>query len=89
MRIRINGVRVKLNSPNSTLQRSFAIARPLVDPTTVFISHLSEELKQHAASLLTRTETDRLLQRVRDEQPGLVEDLIPTILSDSSRQYPR
>jgi flagellar biosynthesis protein FlhA len=58
----------------------------LVDPTTVFITHLTEVLKQHAAALLTRTETDRLLQRVRDEQPGLVEELIPTILSVSDVQ---
>lgn len=58
----------------------------LVDPTTVFITHLSEVLKQHAAPLLTRTETDRLLQRVRDEQPGLVEELIPTVLSVSDVQ---
>jgi len=53
----------------------------LVDPTTVFITHLSEVLKQQAATLLTRTETDRLLQRVRQDQPGLVEELIPTVLT--------
>lgn len=53
----------------------------LVDATTVFITHLSEVLKQQSAMLLTRAETDRLLQRVRQQQPGLVEELIPTILS--------
>jgi flagellar biosynthesis protein FlhA len=58
----------------------------LVDPTTVFITHLSEVLKQQAATLLTRTETDRLLQRVRQQQPGLVEELIPTVMSVSDVQ---
>jgi len=53
----------------------------LVDPMTVFITHLSEVLKQQSATLLTRVETDKLLQRVRQNQPGLVEDLIPTVLS--------
>jgi flagellar biosynthesis protein FlhA len=53
----------------------------LVDATTVFITHLSEVLKQQSAMLLTRTETDRLLQRIRQQQPGLVEELIPTVLS--------
>ncbi|HEX8611908.1 MAG TPA: flagellar biosynthesis protein FlhA [Telluria sp.] len=53
----------------------------LVDPATVFITHLSEVLKQQSAMLLTRTETERLLQRVRTVQPGLVEDLIPTVMS--------
>lgn len=58
----------------------------LVDASTVFITHLSEVLKQQSAMLLTRTETDRLLQRIRDQQPGLVEELVPTILSVSDVQ---
>ena len=58
----------------------------LVDASTVFITHLSEVLKQQSAMLLTRTETDRLLRRVRDQQPGLVEELVPTILSISDVQ---
>lgn len=58
----------------------------LVDSTTVFITHLSEVLKQQSAALLTRTETDRLLKRIREQQPGLVEELIPTILSISDVQ---
>ncbi|OFA06687.1 flagellar biosynthesis protein FlhA [Duganella sp. HH101] len=58
----------------------------LVDASTVFITHLSEVLKQQSAQLLTRTETDRLLQRIRQQQPGLVEELIPTILSVSDVQ---
>lgn len=58
----------------------------LIDPATVFITHISEVLKQQAAQLLTRTETDRLLQRVRQQQPGLVEELVPTILSLSDVQ---
>ena len=53
----------------------------LVDAATVFITHLSEVLKQQAPNLLTRSETDRLLARVRTAQPGLVEELIPTVLS--------
>jgi flagellar biosynthesis protein FlhA len=58
----------------------------LVDASTVFITHLSEVLKQQSAALLTRTETERLLQRVRDDQPGLVEELVPTIVSLSDVQ---
>jgi flagellar biosynthesis protein FlhA len=58
----------------------------LVDASTVFITHLSEVLKQQSAALLTRTETDRLLQRIRSEQPGLVEELVPTIVSLSDIQ---
>jgi flagellar biosynthesis protein FlhA len=53
----------------------------LVDPETVLMTHLGELLRQQAATLLTRAETDKLLQRVRDGQPGLVEEFIPTLLS--------
>ncbi len=58
----------------------------LVDPPTVFVTHLTEILRQQSAQLLTRGETDKLLQRVRQAQPGLVEELIPTILSVSDVQ---
>ena len=53
----------------------------LVEPATVFITHLSEVLRQQCAQLLTRGETDKLLQRVRQAQPGLVEELIPTVMT--------
>lgn len=58
----------------------------LIDPSTVFITHLSEVLKRQSAMLLTRTETDKLIGRIRREQPGLVEELVPTILSVSDIQ---
>ncbi|RAN48456.1 flagellar biosynthesis protein FlhA [Herbaspirillum rubrisubalbicans] len=58
----------------------------LVDAHTVFMTHLTEVLRRESASLLTRTETDKLLARVRQAQAGLVEELIPTVLSVSDVQ---
>ena len=58
----------------------------LVDAPTVFMTHLTEVLRRESARLLTRAETDRLLARVRKSQPGLVEELIPTVLSVSDVQ---
>lgn len=52
----------------------------------MFISHLCEVLKQQSAILLTRTETERLLQRARDEQPSLVDKMVPATLSLSDMQ---
>ena len=63
-----------------------ALRYTLVDSSTVFITHLIEVLKQQSSTLLTRTETDRLLQRVRDEQPGLVEELVPAVMTISDVQ---
>jgi flagellar biosynthesis protein FlhA len=53
----------------------------LVDAPTVFFTHLSEVLRRQSAALLTRAETERLLARVRQAQPGLVEEVVPTVLS--------
>lgn len=53
----------------------------LVDPATVLITHLSEVIRQSAATLLTRAETERLLSRLRPAQAGLLDEVIPTILS--------
>jgi flagellar biosynthesis protein FlhA len=58
----------------------------LVDAPTVFMTHLTEMLRRESATLLTRAEVDRLLARVRLSQPGLVEELIPTVLSSSDVQ---
>jgi flagellar biosynthesis protein FlhA len=58
----------------------------LVDAPTVFLTHLTEVLRRESATLLTRAETDKLLARVRQSQPSLVEELIPTILSVSDVQ---
>ncbi|HVE55128.1 MAG TPA: flagellar biosynthesis protein FlhA [Ramlibacter sp.] len=58
----------------------------LVDAPTVFMTHLTEVLRRESATLLTRTETDKLLARVRQSQPTLVEELVPTVLSVSDIQ---
>ncbi|HEY4211193.1 MAG TPA: flagellar biosynthesis protein FlhA [Steroidobacteraceae bacterium] len=55
----------------------------VVDAATVFMTHLSEVLRQNAHNLLTRAETERLLGRVRETQSGLVDELIPKVLSYS------
>jgi len=64
------------------LREQAAAARyTLVDGATVFITHLAEVVRREAPALLTRAETDRLLARVRQSQPSLVEELVPVVLS--------
>lgn len=62
-------------------QEAQALGYSVIDPATVFLTHLFEALKQHAASLLSRNETEKLLKRIRDAQPGLIEEIVPTVLS--------
>jgi flagellar biosynthesis protein FlhA len=58
----------------------------LVDSANVLFTHLCEVIRARVPELLTRAETDRLLARLRGTQPGLVEELIPTVLSVSDVQ---
>ena len=70
------------------VQRDAAIAAKftLVDGPTVFVTHLTEVLRREAARLLSRAETEKLLARVRQTQPTLVEEVIPTLLTVSDVQ---
>ncbi len=49
----------------------------VVDAIGVLTTHLTEVIKQHAADLLTRQETNRLLDNLREKSPKVVEDVIP------------
>lgn len=48
----------------------------VIDPESVFITHLSETLKKHADELLTREDVQQLVNRLRKTQPSLVGDII-------------
>jgi flagellar biosynthesis protein FlhA len=53
----------------------------VVDQTSVLSTHLAEVIRLHAYELLTRQETKRLLDRLSESHPKLVEELVPKILS--------
>ena len=53
----------------------------VVEPISVLVAHLAELLKQHAHELLSRNETKRLVDRLNDSHPKLVEELIPKLLT--------
>ena len=48
----------------------------VIDPESVFITHLSEILKKHADELLSREDVQSLLDRLRKYQPSLVGDVV-------------
>ena len=62
---------------NQALASGYAV----VDQTSVLATHLAEVIKQHAHELLTRQETKRLLDRLAESHPKLVEELVPKVLS--------
>jgi flagellar biosynthesis protein FlhA len=58
----------------------------LVDPVTVLMTHLGEVLRNEAALLITRADVVALLEGVRGRQMGLIEELIPNIMTVSDVQ---
>lgn len=58
----------------------------VIDAETVLVTHFVELVRLEVASLLTRAVTADLLDQLRERQPGLVEELIPNIMSVSDVQ---
>ena len=52
----------------------------VVDPTSVITTHLSEVIRQHAPSILSRQDVQALLDGVKAEHPALVGELVPDLL---------
>ena len=52
----------------------------VVDGVSVLGTHLAELLRRHAHELLSRQDTKNILDRVAEENPKVVEDLVPKLL---------
>ncbi len=48
----------------------------VIDPESVFVTHLSETLRRHADDLLTREDVQLLIDRLRKTQPSLVGEVV-------------
>ncbi|UCE48640.1 MAG: FHIPEP family type III secretion protein [Phycisphaerales bacterium] len=48
----------------------------VIDPESVFITHLSETLRKHADDMLTRQDVQLLIDRLRKTQPSLVGEVV-------------
>jgi len=67
--------------PRALESQALASGYAVVDQTSVLATHLAEIVRQHAYELLTRNETKRLLDRLGESHPKLVEELVPKVLS--------
>ncbi len=52
----------------------------VVEASSVLITHVSELIKSHADEILTRQEVNRLLDKLKERSPKLVEDVVPEVL---------
>lgn len=53
----------------------------LIDPTSVMITHLSEVIKAHAHELLSRQDVKTMLDKVKETNPTIVDDIVPNVVS--------
>lgn len=74
------GVAAYWIAPNLRDQ-ALASGYTIVDHTSLLATHLAEVIRSHANEILTRQETQRLLDRISESHPKLVEELVPKLLS--------
>ncbi len=53
----------------------------VVDHTSALATHLSEVIRQNAYLLLTRQETKRLIDRMSESHPKLMEEMVPKLMT--------
>jgi flagellar biosynthesis protein FlhA len=61
--------------------QAIAAGYAVVDHTSALAAHLAELIRQNAHDLLTRQETKRLVDRLADSHPKLVEELSPKLMT--------
>jgi flagellar biosynthesis protein FlhA len=69
-----------------TADRARAQGYTVVDAVSVLGTHLAELIRRHASELLSRQETKTILDRVAQDNPKVVEDLVPKLLPLASVQ---
>lgn len=67
-------------SPDEAKQNKAVTA---VDATDVIITHLQECVRKHVDEVMTKTDVLKLMELVRSQDPTLVNDLVPAIISTS------
>src|SRR5689334_16268560 len=58
-----------------------ALGYTVVDRESVIVTHLTEAIRSHAADLLTRQETREMLDRLKETNAAVVDEVVPDVLS--------
>jgi flagellar biosynthesis protein FlhA len=67
--------------PSDQRDHAQTLGFTVVDPATVVATHLSHLLQEHAHELLGHEEVQKMLDRLAETTPKLIEDLVPKTLS--------
>ena len=67
--------------PEDKRAEAEALGWTVVDPESVLITHLTETIRTNAAELLTRQETRTLLDRLKEVNGAVVDEVVPDVLT--------
>lgn len=73
----LDAVWIEKNDADMALGYGYTV----VDSATVIATHLSQIISQHASTLVGQDEVQKLLDKVSINQPKLVENLVPGVIS--------
>lgn len=66
--------------PAESVESARAAGYTVVDAVSVLGTHLAELIRRHAHELFSRQDAKKVVDRVAEENPKLVEDLVPKLL---------
>ena len=61
-------------------ERAESLGYTVVDSPSIIATHLTEVIKAHIAELLTRQDTQNLINNIKESNPTLVEELVPKLM---------
>lgn len=67
--------------PENRREEASRAGYTVIDPSTVVATHLTELFKKYADQMLTRQSVQQLLDNLALQQPKLVDELVPNLLS--------
>ncbi len=61
-------------------ERAETLGYTVVDPPSIIATHLTEVIRSHIAELLTRQDVQNLVNNLKENNPSIVEELVPKLL---------
>ena len=64
----------------SQRERAETLGYTVVDPPSIIATHLTEVIRSHIAELLTRQDVQNLIDNIKENNPVLVDELVPKLI---------
>ncbi len=61
-------------------EKAETLGYTVVDPPSIIATHLTEIIRQHIDELLTRQDVQNLINNIKENNPNLIDELVPKLL---------